>query len=210
MVDPCAFALQKLHSPRRAHSPECEGEATSTSLAAPAQRNYDGNNRTDAGPDTAREAPPNTRRGALLSGPSPMVCYAMRLQPGDEVYTSLKKAVAEKNLRAACIVTCVGSVSEAVIRLANADKENPNPTLKVEERCEVVSLVGTLSQQGVHLHVSLADKHGRVLAGHLLEGMKVFTTMEIVIGECTALHFSRNHDNRTGFKELSVQERTTL
>jgi hypothetical protein len=32
---------------------------------------------------------------------------------------------------------------------------------------EVVSMTGTLSQDGLHIHLSLADEKGRVLGGHL-------------------------------------------
>lgn len=76
----------------------------------------------------------------------------------------------------------------------------------MNNRCEIVSLVGTLSDGG-HLHVSLSDAQGVVIGGHLLGDMVVFTTAEIVIGECEQVTFKRELDPRTGFGELTVNPR---
>lgn len=73
-------------------------------------------------------------------------------------------------------------------------------------RFEIVSLVGTLNPDA-HLHVSLADGEGRTVGGHVLGGMEVFTTAEVVVGEAPDLLFSRETDQRTGFPELQVAPR---
>lgn len=90
------------------------------------------------------------------------------------------------------------------------------PALQVEEerqpmlhtgpdaRFEVLSLVGTLSPQGLHLHASLGDEEGAVCGGHLVRAT-VHTTAEIVLGEAPAFAFSRAMDPATGFKELVVE-----
>ena len=44
--------------------------------------------------------------------------------------------------------------------------------------------------------MALADHQGNVVGGHVLEGCEVFTTAEIVIGECVNHVFSREHDGR--------------
>ena len=68
---------------------------------------------------------------------------------------------------------------------------------------EIVSLVGTLNDGG-HLHVALSDCEGKVVGGHVLGDMIVFTTAELVIGECESLRFTREFDEQTGFKELTI------
>ncbi|CAM9619160.1 unnamed protein product [Choristocarpus tenellus] len=73
-------------------------------------------------------------------------------------------------------------------------------------RFEILSLVGTLSLDGCHLHMSLGDERGNVIGGHLIEAV-VHTTAELVIGEPSAFAFSRKVDHRTGFKELHVANR---
>lgn len=59
-------------------------------------------------------------------GPSSLSVYALRLGPGEEIVTSLFKFVQEKELRAPFVITCVGSVTKATLRLANADAVNRN------------------------------------------------------------------------------------
>jgi hypothetical protein len=46
---------------------------------------------------------------------------------------------------------------------------------------EIVSLSGTLSSSGHHVHMSIADCDGNVFGGHLMEGCLVRTTAEIVL-----------------------------
>lgn len=75
-----------------------------------------------------------------------------------------------------------------------------------DTRFEVLSLVGTLSSDGLHLHASLGDEEGEVRGGHLIRAI-VYTTAEIVIGDAPALTFSRDLDPRTGFKELAISGR---
>jgi uncharacterized protein len=72
---------------------------------------------------------------------------------------------------------------------------------------EIVSLVGSLSGGSDHLHISLSDKDGRVIGGHVMGDLYVFTTAEIVMGECQQLVFDREHDPSTGFPELIVRPR---
>lgn len=75
--------------------------------------------------------------------------------------------------------------------------------IELKHRHEIVSLVGTLSAGG-HLHVALSDAQGHVVGGHVLGDMVVFTTAEIVVGDCSELKFTRPFDPRTGFPELAV------
>ena len=76
-----------------------------------------------------------------------------------------------------------------------------------EEHFEICSLVGTLSGQAGHLHVVLGRADGSTLSGHLVGDCQIFTTAEVVIGECEQAVFSRPHDLHTGFDELQVRRR---
>ena len=69
-----------------------------------------------------------------------------------------------------------------------------------------MSLVGTLAHEG-HLHASLSDKDGCVVGGHVMGNMIVFTTAEVIIGDCDTLLFTREVDEETGFEELVVKEK---
>lgn len=78
-----------------------------------------------------------------------------------------------------------------------------------DARFELLSLVGTLSPDGAHLHASLGDEEGAVCGGHLVRAT-VHTTAEIIIGVATSLTFSREMDPGTGFKELVVSARGAM
>ncbi len=128
--------------------------------------------------------------------------HTFRLLPGHDLKQELQRFVQEKNIRAGCIVTCVGSVQQAALRFAGRDA-----TSVFEQRFEIVSLTGTLSVDGVHLHIALADENGITLGGHVMEGNIVYTTAEIVLAELPSVEFKREFDPVTGYKELSVQQR---
>lgn len=130
---------------------------------------------------------------------SPMEVFALRLSPGEDLRAALQKFTTEKKLEAACIVTCVGSLQKTVLRLANQDQHTT-----FEGKREIVSLVGTLSVTGSHLHLSVSDSTGVTLGGHLVEGCQVYTTAEIIIGVLPAYRFTREPDPKSGYNELKV------
>ncbi|XP_053399429.1 uncharacterized protein LOC128557024 isoform X2 [Mercenaria mercenaria] len=131
---------------------------------------------------------------------SPLTTYVLRLGPGAEIVSSLQKLVKENQLEAAFVITCVGSVTKAKLRMADS------VTINTYENghYEIVSLVGTLSAGG-HLHGSFSDKDGNVIGGHVIGDLFVFTTAEMVIGDCALLRFNREHDERSGYKELELE-----
>ena len=72
---------------------------------------------------------------------------------------------------------------------------------------EIVALTGTLSQDGDHLHLAVADHQGRTLGGHLAEGCTVRTTAELALAADDQLVFAREQDPATGYDELVVRQR---
>uniref|UniRef100_A0A4W5MML9 PPC domain-containing protein n=1 Tax=Hucho hucho TaxID=62062 RepID=A0A4W5MML9_9TELE len=79
--------------------------------------------------------------------------------------------------------------------------------IHLDERFEIVSLVGTLNKEA-HLHFCLANKEGKTVGRHVLGDLEVFTTAELVIGEASDLLFDRQLDHFTGFPELVIQPRS--
>ncbi|XP_034384029.1 bifunctional protein GlmU-like [Cyclopterus lumpus] len=139
------------------------------------------------------------------AGGSALRVHAVRFGPGQELLGSLQAFVDERRLRAPFIITCVGSVTKATLRLANATASNTDEVIHLSGRFEIVSLVGTLNRDA-HLHVCLSDGEGRTVGGHALGGLEVFTTAEVVVGEAADLQFTREPDGRTGFPELVVHK----
>jgi predicted DNA-binding protein with PD1-like motif len=131
---------------------------------------------------------------------------AFRLAPGADLKRELASLVAEDGLEAGFVATCVGSLSKARLRLPSAAGE-PDAFLVLDEPAEIVSLTGTLSPEGPHLHIALARRDGLCVGGHVVDGCIVHTTAELVVGELTELTFRREPDPETGYRELTVGRR---
>jgi predicted DNA-binding protein with PD1-like motif len=130
-----------------------------------------------------------------------MKMYAFRLTPGQDLKQELLRYAAHYRIHAGFILTCVGSVQQVALRLADQDE-----TTRCEGKFEIVSLVGTLNHEGAHLHLAIADTQGVVVGGHLMDGTRIYTTAEIVMGAAPDLRFTREHDPQTGYNELVVTE----
>lgn len=130
----------------------------------------------------------------------------LRLAPGEDLRTALDAAFAqlqtEQSAKAACVISAVGSLSRAVLRYA----AEPGGTV-LDEALELITLSGTLSPDGAHLHASVADARGTMRGGHVMPGCVVRTTAEIVLAPLPGWAFTRAQDAQTGFKEL-VARRT--
>lgn len=135
-----------------------------------------------------------------------MRAYASRLTPGTDLRAELERLTAELALRAGCIVSCVGSLSAARLRMPGAVGEAEVVTTFTESM-EIVSLTGTLCADGLHVHISLSRRDGSCVGGHLVPGCVVNTTAELVIGELDDVEFRRPLDPATGYHELSLQPR---
>ena len=131
-----------------------------------------------------------------------MKLIALRLTPGDDLKNALYGLSRDRTLDAGIILTCVGSLAEAALRFAGQDE-----TVILPGPFEIVSLVGTLSREGLHLHVSLADAEGKMVGGHVQVGCVVYTTAELVVGELSGVQFLRTFDTVTGYEELEVREK---
>ena len=128
--------------------------------------------------------------------------YVFRLKPGEDLRNSIEAIVKEKNIEAGWINTCVGSLTDYTIRFANQQEG-----IRGSGHFEIVSLTGTVSVNGSHLHISISDSTGKTIGGHLLEGCKIYTTAEIVIGISSAYEFKREKDDTSPWKELQVKEK---
>ncbi len=130
---------------------------------------------------------------------SPVKAQPLRLKPGQDLKHELVSFTKRKGIAAGFIASCSGSLQKLKIRLADS-----NSHLERAEKFEILSLQGTLSQDGVHLHLSVADKEGKVFGGHLVDGCEIYTTAEILIIELDDYQFSREKDAKTGFAELVI------
>jgi predicted DNA-binding protein with PD1-like motif len=133
-----------------------------------------------------------------------MRALATRLTPGADLKAELERVTREHALRAGCIVSCVGSLSRARLRMPGAIGDAEAYRM-FDEPLEIVSLAGTLGADGLHVHIALARADGTCVGGHLVRGCVVNTTVELVIGELAEMEFRRTIDPDTGYSELDVR-----
>lgn len=126
----------------------------------------------------------------------------LRLLPGEDLRLALEAWIARQEEQAGCVISAVGSLSVAQLRFAGAAQ----PTILADD-LEIVSLAGTLSADGAHLHIALADGSGAVIGGHLCAGSLVRTTVELVLALLPEWEFSRELDSATGFQELQIRRK---
>lgn len=124
---------------------------------------------------------------------------ALRLRPGEDVRRYLEEFSREQKTGAGTILSAVGSLSATCLRFAGNDSHT-----KLTGKQEVLTLSGMLSDEGVHLHMSVADSNGECKGGHVVYGCVVYTTLEIAIALLPDTTFQRIFDPDTGFKELRV------
>jgi uncharacterized protein len=125
--------------------------------------------------------------------------HAFRLKPGEDLLDGIDTFVQASHIEAGYIITCTGSLTAYNIRFANQPDGSGG-----EGHFEIVSLSGTLSKNGSHIHISISDSAGRMIGGHLLKDNLVYTTAEIIIGEHKGLIFTREKDGTTPWKELQI------
>ena len=136
-----------------------------------------------------------------------MKTLPIRLTPGQDLRAALEAAVLAQNCRAAFVLSGIGSLSTAGIRLAGAKQ----PT-RFTESMEILTLSGTVAVNGdktaSHMHMAVSTATGQVIGGHVAPGCLVLTTAEVLLALLPDWQFTREPDAQTGFDELMVRAQT--
>src|ERR671912_1501499 len=127
--------------------------------------------------------------------------YTFRLSPEQDLFDSIQAFVMKKHVQAGCILSGVGSLRHATLRLADREYNS-----EYEGPFEIVSITGTVSVHGSHLHISISDGDGRTIGGHFESGCKIYTTAEIVIAVFNDTVYKRELAADSGYEELAVYE----
>ncbi len=125
--------------------------------------------------------------------------YTFRLKPGHDLFDSIQLFVEEKNIGAGCVLSGVGSLTHVQLRLANREYYS-----EYDGFFEIVSITGTVSIHGSHLHISVSDGDGKTIGGHLESGCKIYTTAEIVLAVFEDVVYKREFAEDSGYEELVV------
>ena len=127
--------------------------------------------------------------------------YTFRLRPGQDLFDTIESFAQEKNIEAGCVLSGVGSLTYVTLRFANQEVY-----ANADGFFEIVSITGTVSVHGSHLHISVSDEEGRTIGGHLVSGCKIYTTVEIVIAVFDDVVYKREFAEDSGYDELVVYD----
>lgn len=125
--------------------------------------------------------------------------YTFRLKAGHDLFDSIESFVREKNIGAGCVLSGVGSLAHVQLRLANREFYS-----EYDGFFEIVSITGTVSIHGSHLHISISDEDGKTIGGHMEAGCKIYTTAEIVLAVFDDVVYKREFAEDSGYDELVV------
>ena len=125
--------------------------------------------------------------------------YTFRLKSDQDLFDSIEVFIKERHVEAGCVLSGVGSLTHATLRLANRDFYT-----EYDGYFEIVSITGTVSIHGSHLHISISDGDGKTVGGHLESGCKIYTTAEIVIAGFEDVIYKREFAEDSGYDELTV------
>ena len=128
-----------------------------------------------------------------------MHAATFRLKPGQDLLVEIERFTAQNNIQAGCVLCAVGSLTHAALRLANRTDYR-----EFDGHFEIVSLTGTVSINGSHLHISISDGEGVTSGGHLVPGCAIYTTAEIVIASFPDQVYRRELCDQSGYEELVV------
>lgn len=110
-----------------------------------------------------------------------MKTHVFRLHPGQDLKKEIQGYAIRQNIAAGWIMTCVGSLSRVCLRFANQQEAT-----SLNGPFEIISLVGTISINGSHLHLGVADGKGNM-------------------AEEKNLVLRRVEDSASGWRELSIE-----
>ena len=131
-----------------------------------------------------------------------MQTFPIRLTPGQDLRQALEAAVRSQGCRAAFVLSGIGSLTDARLRFAGAERPQ-----RLAGDTEILSLAGTVAINGSHLHMALSTATGQVVGGHVAPGCIVRTTAEVLLALLPEWEFAREPDALTGYDELVVRER---
>ena len=105
-----------------------------------------------------------------------METLPLELEPGQDLHLALSELATQQQL-SGFVLGVVGNLSQATFRCPGQQQ----PT-RMNGELEVITLNGTFSPSGVHLHLSLSDGACQVWGGHLEPGTVVLKGAQLLLG----------------------------
>jgi predicted DNA-binding protein with PD1-like motif/glutaredoxin len=116
-----------------------------------------------------------------------MQALPLHLAPGSDLRRGLEE-FALAQAASGFVIGVVGDLSRAAFQCPG----QPQPTV-IEGDLKIITLNGTVTPQGVHLHLSLSDGACQVWGGHLEHGSQVRKGADLLVGLVAAAPLSMAH-----------------
>jgi predicted DNA-binding protein with PD1-like motif len=130
--------------------------------------------------------------------------FAIVLDKGDEVISSLLDFAKEQNLSASHF-TAIGAFESVMLGFFERDRKDYKK-IEIKEQVEVLSLIGDIAladdKPKVHAHVVIGKADGTAHGGHLLEA-RVWPTLEVFLVE-SPQQLQRKMDKETGLALIKL------
>lgn len=105
-----------------------------------------------------------------------MQALPLHLAPGSDVRRSIEQLAQQQGV-SGFVLSVVGNLAQAAFQCPGKSR----PTVLSGE-LEIITLQGTFSPQGVHLHLSFSDAECQVWGGHLEPGSLVLKGADLLLG----------------------------
>ncbi len=124
----------------------------------------------------------------------------IRLEKGEEIVTEVEEILEDEDVTAGSFQG-IGAVSKATLgHYSLVSKEYSEKELA--QPLEIVSLMGTITEEGIHPHACLGTEEMETYGGHLVEAV-VAATCEIIATPAPA-RLNRYHDEKIGLDLLEI------
>ena len=129
----------------------------------------------------------------------------LKLDQGDYVLESIKRMIAEENLKNGVVISGIGTLDQSVMHMITTtgypigeyyDRRNDEPL-------ELVAIQGFIADGVPHLHTVISNKLS-TYAGHLEEGCRALYLGEVIIMEVSGPELCRVK-NEHGAPQLTLK-----
>jgi uncharacterized protein len=126
--------------------------------------------------------------------------YIIRLGRGEKLFESMQKFFDQTGVKGGEI-QAIGGVDEITLGFFHLDKQDYAWKTFAGNDLELLSLLGTVSEAGLHAHAVVANEEYMCFGGHVREA-RVSATMEIFLREHKKIR--RQPDKATGLKLMEL------
>jgi hypothetical protein len=120
----------------------------------------------------AADLPPKVIRGGKVDE-----VLWLRLDKGDLMLEAIRDFARDNNVRDGAVLTAVGGLEQCRFHGVNGTMT------EVNEAVELLNLNGLIADGEAHLHIVVSNKAKGAFGGHLEEGCKVLSQVEITLAK---------------------------